>query len=222
MARRPPRAARAREGADPPERRDRPRSGWRCRGSASRRTTSSTTEAGPRTLTELFDGRSQLLVYHFMFGPDWDAGCPSCSFAADEFDRGIVHLAAARRDDGLRLARAGREAGGVQAADGLGLHLGVGVRAATSTSTSACRSRPSSSARRRRVQLPAGRAPRDELPGLSAFVLDGGVVYRTYSAYGRGLDIGRQRLPAARPRVQGPRRDRRRRLGPAARRVPGA
>jgi len=50
------------------------------------------TEDGPRTLTELFDGRSQLLVYHFMFGPDWDAGCPSCSFTADEFDRGIVHL----------------------------------------------------------------------------------------------------------------------------------
>src|SRR4029077_1826008 len=50
------------------------------------------TEDGKRTLPELFDGRSQLLVYHFMFGPDWEAGCPSCSFLADEVDRGILHL----------------------------------------------------------------------------------------------------------------------------------
>jgi predicted dithiol-disulfide oxidoreductase (DUF899 family) len=44
------------------------------------------------TLSELFDGRSQLIVYHFMFGPDWDAGCKHCSFWADNFDRIIVHL----------------------------------------------------------------------------------------------------------------------------------
>jgi predicted dithiol-disulfide oxidoreductase (DUF899 family) len=47
---------------------------------------------GQETLSELFDGRSQLLVYHFMFGPDWDAGCKHCSFWADNFDRIIVHL----------------------------------------------------------------------------------------------------------------------------------
>ena len=44
------------------------------------------------TLTELFDGRSQLIVYHFMFDPSWDAGCPHCSFWADNFDDIIVHL----------------------------------------------------------------------------------------------------------------------------------
>ena len=49
---------------------------------------------GPRTLAELFDGRGQLLVYHFMYGPDWDEGCPSCSFWADTFDGLGVHLAA--------------------------------------------------------------------------------------------------------------------------------
>ena len=48
---------------------------------------------GKETLPELFDGRRQLVVYHFMFAPEWDAGCPSCSFWADNFDDNIVHLA---------------------------------------------------------------------------------------------------------------------------------
>ena len=48
---------------------------------------------GKETLAELFGGRRQLLVYHFMFLPEWDAGCPSCSFWADNFDDNIVHLA---------------------------------------------------------------------------------------------------------------------------------
>ena len=47
---------------------------------------------GRRTLAELFGGRSQLVVYHFMFGPEWNAGCPHCSHWADSFDRAIVHL----------------------------------------------------------------------------------------------------------------------------------
>jgi len=50
------------------------------------------TDDGPTTLADLFDGRSQLLVYHFMFGPAYEAGCPTCSSAADTFDGGIVHL----------------------------------------------------------------------------------------------------------------------------------
>ena len=47
---------------------------------------------GNETLPQLFDGRSQLIVYHFMFGPDWDAGCPHCSRWGDNFDSVIVHL----------------------------------------------------------------------------------------------------------------------------------
>jgi predicted dithiol-disulfide oxidoreductase (DUF899 family) len=47
---------------------------------------------GKQTLPQLFDGRSQLLVYHFMFAPDWEAGCPHCSFWADNFNPNIVHL----------------------------------------------------------------------------------------------------------------------------------
>jgi predicted dithiol-disulfide oxidoreductase (DUF899 family) len=52
------------------------------------------TEYGARTLTELFDGRSQLVVYHFMFGPNYQAGCPSCSSTADSFNGVLAHLKA--------------------------------------------------------------------------------------------------------------------------------
>jgi len=48
--------------------------------------------AGPITLADLFDGRQQLAIYHFMFGPGWKEGCPSCSFLADSFDAAAVHL----------------------------------------------------------------------------------------------------------------------------------
>ncbi len=47
---------------------------------------------GKKTLTDLFDGRSQLVVYHFMFGPGWEEGCPSCSFLVDHIDGALVHL----------------------------------------------------------------------------------------------------------------------------------
>jgi predicted dithiol-disulfide oxidoreductase (DUF899 family) len=47
---------------------------------------------GAESLTELFGGRSQLIVYHFMFNPEWEAGCKSCSFWADSFERNVVHL----------------------------------------------------------------------------------------------------------------------------------
>ena len=49
---------------------------------------------GPRKLAELFDGRSQLVVYHFMFGPDYEAGCPTCSSTADSFNGVLAHLKA--------------------------------------------------------------------------------------------------------------------------------
>src|SRR6202451_4286291 len=49
--------------------------------------------SGKKTLADLFDGRSQLIVYHFMFGPEWKEGCPSCSFNMDHTDGALVHLA---------------------------------------------------------------------------------------------------------------------------------
>lgn len=50
------------------------------------------TPDGRRTLADLFDGRSQLIIYHFMYGPDWEAGCPGCSFMADHIDGMLPHL----------------------------------------------------------------------------------------------------------------------------------
>ena len=219
VARRPPRAARAREGAHPPER----RAGGAAAGAA----------LGPR--------RQGLRVRHR--GRPADArGAVRRALAAarlplhvrPRLGRGLPELLvdrrrvrprdraprAARRDDGLRVARAGREAGGVQRRMGWAFPWASSC-AATSTSTSGSRSRRSSSATAPSTTSAGVEQPPDELPGLSAFVLEDGVVYHTYSAYARGARHHRQRLPAARPRAEGPRRGRRGRLGAAARRVPG-
>ena len=145
------------------------------------------TEDGPRTLAELFDGRSQLLVYHFMFGPDWDAGCPSCSFAADEFAGGIVHLA--QRDVTMvcvsrapveKLAAYKRRMGwrftwASSLRNDFNFDFGVSFTEA--------QQRDGAEYNFRRVEHPP-----DELPGLSAFALEDGVVHHTYSTYDRGVE----------------------------------
>jgi hypothetical protein len=79
---------------------------------------------GKKTLADLFEGRSQLIVYHFMFGPDWKEGCPSCSFNMDHTDAALVHLA--QRDD-VRGYFAGDIATdrSVQEAHGMALCVGV-------------------------------------------------------------------------------------------------
>src|SRR5437773_3112145 len=85
------------------------------------------TEDGTKTLTDLFDGRSQLLLYHFMFGPTFKAGCPVCSSIADTLAPQVPHLKA--RDTTLLLASraplAAREADRLQGADGLGHRVGL-------------------------------------------------------------------------------------------------
>jgi predicted dithiol-disulfide oxidoreductase (DUF899 family) len=145
------------------------------------------TAAGERTLEDLFAGRSQLLVYHFMFGPDWEAGCPGCSFWADNFDRGIVHLAqrdvtmlcASRaplaRLDAYKL-RMGWQFDWVSSL-GNDFNVDFGVSFPADRVTDAA---TYNFARRERDA--------EELPGLSAFALADGVVYHTYSCYARGLD----------------------------------
>src|ERR1700691_5669238 len=83
---------------------------------------------GKTTLADLFDGRSQLIVYHFMLGPGWAAGCPGCSFLADHLDGALPHL---NHHDvtltGGVAGTAGRPRG-LQDAHGLALSLGVGLR----------------------------------------------------------------------------------------------
>ena len=162
------------------------------------------TDEGTRTLAELFDGRGQLLVYHFMFGPSYEAGCPTCSSMADGVNGAPPAPERARRDDALRVAGTAREAAGLQAADGLELPLGVGgrqrlqlrprllahrgadargVRADARGRRAADRRAQRQLVRHRRRGLPDGG------PGFSAFVLDDGAVYQTYSTTGRGLEF---------------------------------
>jgi predicted dithiol-disulfide oxidoreductase (DUF899 family) len=137
-------------------------------------------EDGPRSLDELFDGRSQLLVYHFMFGPEWPEGCPSCSFWADNFDGIGVHLAhrdvtflAASRAPLPRLLAYRSRMGWTfpwVSSSGSDFNLDFGV-----SDSPIYNYTPSDS-------------PQEELPGLSAFAQRDGEVFHTYSCYARGLD----------------------------------
>lgn len=143
-------------------------------------------ERGVETLPELFRGRSQLVVYHFMFGPDWEQGCPSCSFWADNFSGIDVHLAArdttfiAASNAPLATLVAYRERMGwrfdwVSArTNDFGVDFGVTFPD----------KRPGEQG------YNYGQAPfGEEMPGLSAFRrLDDGTVAHTYSTYSRGLD----------------------------------
>jgi predicted dithiol-disulfide oxidoreductase (DUF899 family) len=145
------------------------------------------TNEGTKTLRELFDGRSQLLVYHFMLGPEWTEGCPSCSFWADSFDGAIVHLE--HRDvTMLCVSRAPLEA-----IEAYRRRMGWSFRWVSSLEsdfnfdfgvsfTEEQRSQ-GGEYNYRQIEKPA-----EEMPGLSAFALEEGVVYHTYSCYGRGLD----------------------------------
>jgi predicted dithiol-disulfide oxidoreductase (DUF899 family) len=143
---------------------------------------------GSRTLRELFDGRSQLLVYHFMFGPDWDEGCPSCSFWADSFDGVGVHLAhrdvtlvAVSRADLDRLTAYQQRMGWTfpwyssgQSTFNVDYHVSF---------------TPEQQAAGADYNFAHMAHPPDELPGISVFASDGtDQVFHTYSTYARGLD----------------------------------
>ena len=153
------RAARGREGAHAAQRRAGAAAAGSCRGCASTRSIDSTpTRGAPRWRTSSA-GRSQLLVYHFMFGPDYTAGCPSCSSIADGFNGIAVHLA--NHDVTLvgGVARAAREAAGVQAAHGMDVPVGVVVRQRLQRRLQRRLHRGAAARGRHRIQLPA-RAPR--------------------------------------------------------------
>lgn len=170
-------------------------------------------ERGPRSLIDLFEGRSQLLVYHFMFGPDYKAGCPSCSMIADGFDGFAVHLAhhdvslVAVSRAPLAKLQAYRERMGWSFpwASSFGSDFNYDFNIAF---TEAQQREGSIEYNFHRgghamdemtvVPEPVAQfaatcgtdAPtytRDR-PGMSTFVLEDGVVYHAYSTYARGLD----------------------------------
>jgi len=176
------------------------------------------TEEGSATLADLFRGRSQLLVYHFMFGPDYTAGCPSCSTIADGFDGIAVHLAhhdvmltavsraplaklqAYKRRMGWRFPWASSHASDFNADFNVRFTEQQQREGAVEYNY---RREAAAWQQNALAEKVGGEGPVAEIaamtgtnvatytrerPGMSAFVLEGGVVHHTYSTYARGLD----------------------------------
>ena len=171
------------------------------------------TDEGTATLADLFRGRSQLIVYHFMFGPDYTAGCPACSAIADGFDGFVVHLAnhdvtlcAVSRAPLEKLQAYKRRMGwGFPWASSLDSDFNYDFQAAHTEEQQQSGEveynfrtmdvRPTLEAGKERPLAEwAATTGTDwatyarEAPGMSVFALDDGVVYHTYSAYARGVD----------------------------------
>ena len=150
------------------------------------------TDSGDRSLAELFDGRSQLLVYHFMFGygDDVDArnpGCRGCSFVADHFDAVLPHLnghdvtLVAESIAPLEELRAYKERMGWRFpwVSSLGSAFKYDFGAAFSNE----QRRSGAEYNFRHTDDPG-----EQAPGMSAFAIEGGIVYHTYSTYARGVE----------------------------------
>ncbi|MGH3764159.1 MAG: DUF899 domain-containing protein [Pseudonocardiaceae bacterium] len=152
------------------------------------------TEDGKVTLADLFRGRSQLLVYHFMFAPDWDEGCQSCSSVADGFDETHLHLqnhdvaftAVSRAPLDKLLAYRDRMGWNFPWASSgrsdFNVDFNVSFTEESVANGGSYNFRPLAGWQLDPAHLPY------EGPGMSAFALEDGVVYHTYSAYSRGVD----------------------------------
>ena len=145
---------------------------------------------GKRTLFELFQGRSQLVVYHFMFGPDWEQACKSCSFWADNFNGIVVHL---NHRDVTMLAVSGAPLGKIQA---FKKRMGWEFDWMSSFGNDFNRdfhvSFTPDELSKGEVYYNFGltKFPSDEAPGISVFCKNAkGEVFHTYSCYARGLDM---------------------------------
>ena len=169
------------------------------------------TDEGSASLADLFRGRSQLLVYHFMFGPDYAAGCPSCSAIADGFDGFAVHLAnhdvtlaAVSRAPLAKLQAYERRMGWTFPwASSFGSDFNADFSVGFSEEQQRGGGIEYNYRREGAWQLRGGEGPVAEIaamtgtdpatytrerPGMSAFALEDGVVYHTYSTFSRGLD----------------------------------
>jgi predicted dithiol-disulfide oxidoreductase (DUF899 family) len=160
------------------------------------------TEEGTRTLAELFDGRAQLLVYHFMFGPSYDAGCPVCSSSADAVNGVLPHLHArdvtmlyvSRAPLAKLLAYKRRMGWSFPWVSSEGSDFNFDFNVSQTEEQLRERMGPMLEDPPPTVRQMATAAGTDvagflsEGPGLSAFAMDGDTVYHTYSTYARGLE----------------------------------
>jgi predicted dithiol-disulfide oxidoreductase (DUF899 family) len=147
------------------------------------------TPSGRKSLGDLFDGRSQLIVYHFMLGPDWEAGCPGCSFLADHLDGTLSHL----NNHDVTLVAVSRAP--LEKIEAYRKRMGWRFPWVSSNGSSfnfdfhVSFSEEDLARDKIIYNFTAIDTARgnDELPGLSAFYRgDDGTVYHTYSSYGRG------------------------------------
>jgi predicted dithiol-disulfide oxidoreductase (DUF899 family) len=148
------------------------------------------TPSGKQTLADLFGGKSQLIVYHFMLGPGWEQGCPSCSFLADHFDGPAIHLP--QRD--VSFAVVSRAP--LSEIDRFKARMGWHFKWVSSFGGDFNHDYQVSASAEEKA---AGKVlynyemttfPSEERPGASVFFKnDAGEVFHTYSTYGRGLDI---------------------------------
>lgn len=149
------------------------------------------TPAGRRTLAELFDGRSQLVVDHFMFGPEWEQGCVGCSFLADNLDGALAHLN--NHDVTLVAVSRGPLAKLEDYKRRMGWHFPWVSSYGGDFNFDFHVSFDKAEIEEGRVFYNFDRlAPEqahDELPGMSAFIkTDDGTIYHTYSSYARGIE----------------------------------
>ncbi|AKJ30864.1 DUF899 domain-containing protein [Caldimonas brevitalea] len=145
---------------------------------------------GPRTLTELFEGRRQLLVQHFMFAPGWDAGCKSCSFMADHLDGAAAHLA--QRDVTLLVVSRAPLADIERFRQRMGWQFRwVSSHRNDFNHDFNVSFRPEELAQGEVYYNYAMQAfPEEEAPGISVFYKGAeGEVFHTYSTYGRGVEL---------------------------------
>ncbi|MFT4564096.1 MAG: putative dithiol-disulfide oxidoreductase (DUF899 family) [Gammaproteobacteria bacterium] len=145
---------------------------------------------GDESLSDLFDGRSQLLVYHFMFGTDWEQGCKSCSLLADSYNGAVTHLA--HRDVTMVTA----SIGSLTKLEAFKQRMGWDFKWVSSHGSEFNRDYNVSFTEQERADgsgfynFRKSSFPMEEAPGISAFIKDSdGKIYHTYSAYGRGLDM---------------------------------
>jgi predicted dithiol-disulfide oxidoreductase (DUF899 family) len=146
--------------------------------------------ARQQSLTDLFDGRSQLIIYHFMLGPGWKEGCKSCSYLADHFDGTRVHLA--HRDTTLAVVSRAPWPEIKAFQDRMGWRFPWVSSNRNDFNFDYHVSFTKDELAQGKVEYNYGleKFPSEEAPGLSVFYKDSsGDVFHTYSAYARGLDI---------------------------------
>jgi predicted dithiol-disulfide oxidoreductase (DUF899 family) len=162
------------------------------------------TDDGTRTLAQLFDGRSQLLVYHFMFGPSYEAGCPTCSSMADTVDGALPHLHA--RDVTMTFVSQAPLAKLQSYKRRMGWTMPWVSSAVSDFNLDRGFSRTQEATREAIAPMVEAGVPQGvadnaqasgtdvtgyltQAPGFTAFALDGGTVYETYATTNRGLEF---------------------------------